>query len=277
MPTKTKNQNNVKIKEKVLGDGKVSPVMVKELKNRTGARLSDCRKALEETVTYSPVAWMTAAEVRLKKKGVKEASKERGILGFSIQAQIPSLTILEVTCKTESVEKNEEFINFANGVTSYIELKGIETVKDLCSSVLKGMSIIDAIYNFSLKLGEDIDVKNLIKADGCFGYFVDSSRKEGAIVDLSGISNEEAQELGREIAIHVTINTPKYFSKNSVGLNGIKNKDKNAKRNALLEQPFYSNPDLNVAEYVVSKHPNAKIESFLRFKVGTTPVLVPKD
>jgi elongation factor Ts len=277
MSTKTKNVVEKKSKTKALPTGKVSPIMTKELRKRTGAKLSDCRKALEETVTYSPIAWMTAAEVRLKKKEKKESIKERGVLGVSFQPQIPSLTIIEVACKTESIEKNEEFLGFSAGVSSYAELNKIESVVDLCASEIKGMSVADVLYNFSLKLGEDISLKNIIKADGCFGFFIDSSKKEGAIVDLSGITNEEAQVVGREIAIHVMINGPSYFSKNSVGLKGVNSKEKYAKKNALLEQPFYSNSDLTVEEYLVSKYPNAKIDSFVKFKIGTIPVLIHKD
>jgi elongation factor Ts len=255
-------------------DDSISPSMIKELKKRTGAKLSECRKALEETVSLAPLSWLRDAETRIKKNSVKEAKGSKGIFGVAFSPDVPSLTVLEIACKTDSIAKDEELGSFATGITTLAENNKIESIESLCASKIKNIPIMEVIRKFSLKIGEDIEVKNMIKADGSFGYFVDNIKNEGAIVDLSGVSSEEAQRIGREVATHIVLNSPVHLSKNDSDLDGLVKKESYLKSHVLLEQSFYSNPKQTVLEYIESVSPVLKIDGFCRFKVGTTPVWI---
>lgn len=184
----------------------ISASLVKELRDRTGAGMMDCKRALEETGGD-----LEAARTLLREKGMASAGKRagrtttEGLVGYILDGGIGS--IVGVGCETEPVSKNEEFRAFAERVLRSVHERGSEVVPEFEEERLELIG----------KLGENVvvvDAERFPAADGelVSAYAHPPAHKIGVLVQLQGGS----EELARQLAMHIAFAAPEWLTRDRV-------------------------------------------------------------
>ncbi|NVK36877.1 MAG: elongation factor Ts [Gammaproteobacteria bacterium] len=259
----------------------VSAQLVKELRERTGLGMMECKKALQEANGDIDLA---IEELR-KNSGLKAAKKAgrtaaEGVVVIKTAADNSAAILVEINSETDFAAKNDGFLDFANKVAdAAFEAKSTD-VAGLLSSEREALV---------QKIGENISPRRaeLVEGELVAGY-VHSNNRIAAVVSLKG-GNEE---LARDIAMHVTavnprvlapadmpeevVNAEKEIIKAQPDMEGkpaeIVEKmmggriQKFLKENSLLEQPFVKNPELTIGK--LAKEAGAEVVSFIRLEVG---------
>ncbi len=159
----------------------ISMDMIKELRERTGVGIMDCKKALAETDGD-----MDKAIRLLKERGAITAAKKsdrnakEGIISAVINDNKNHVTCIELQCETDFVAKNEEFQNLAKDITSIasgVENANVENVLNALSS--NGEKVSDVINQAIQKMGENTVLSKVynLKTDGFFGFYEHTSLK----------------------------------------------------------------------------------------------------
>lgn len=259
----------------------ISASMVKELRERTGLGMLECKKALAETGGDIDLA---IEELR-KKSGMKAAKKAgrtaaEGVVVLQSSADNKSAMLVEVNSETDFAAKNEGFLAFANKVAAEAFASGSTDVVGLCDSDREALV---------QKIGENISPRRAVKVDGdVVGVYVHSNNRIGAIVALNG----GTEELAKDIAMHATAVNPRVLRPEDMAQEELeKEKEiikaqpdmegkpaeivekmmggrikKFLKENSLTEQPFVKNPEVTVGQ--LAKDGGAEIVSFVRLEVG---------
>lgn len=259
----------------------ISASMVKELRQRTGLGMLECKKALAETGGDVD----KAIEELRKKSGMKAAKKAgrtaaEGIVVAKVSADNSSATMVEVNSETDFAAKNEDFLSFANKVAEEAVSKGTTEVAGMLDSEREALV---------QKIGENISPRRAVMLEGdVVGAYVHSNNRIGAIVALKGGS----VELAKDIAMHATAVNPRVLNPEDMAQEELdKEKEiikaqpdmegkpeeivekmmggrikKFLKENSLVEQPFVKNPEVTVGKLV--KEAGAEIVAFLRLEVG---------
>ena len=191
----------------------ITASMVKELRERTGAGMMECKKALVETNGD-----MDAAAEFLRKSGqakaVKKASRVAADGRIVIAMNGGNAVMVEVNSETDFVAKDENFIAFAEAVAASALASGASDVEAFSGDQLAdGRSVEEARTELISKVGENIGVRRIeqIKADGVIASYSHGARI-GTVVALNG--GDEA--LARDVAMHVAAMNPQYVSEADV-------------------------------------------------------------
>ncbi|MEM9531726.1 MAG: translation elongation factor Ts [Pseudomonadota bacterium] len=266
----------------------VTASLVKELRERTGAGMMDCKKALVETGGD-----LEAAAEHLRKTGVAKADKKAGRVaadGRIVSATDGSHAVLvEVNSETDFVAKDDNFVHFAEGVAK-AALSGSDEVETLLGqAAADGGTLEEARQALVAKIGENIQVRRVarVNATGSLGAYLHGVRI-GVLVDVEGGD----EELAKDIAMHVAATNPAYISVDDVPEAEVaKEKDilvaqaaesgkppeivekmvqgrlrKHLAEITLLGQPFVKDPDVTV-EKLLSQHA-ARVVAMQRLEVG---------
>ena len=190
----------------------VTAALVKELRERTGAGMMECKKALVETDGD-----IDAAIELLRKSGLAKADKKAGRVaaeGKVVEAQGDGRAVLvEINSETDFVAKDEHFGAFADAVArAALALDG-DDVQALMAAPLDGESVEEARQALVAKLGENIQVRRLARVEtgGAIGSYVHGGRI-GVLVELEGGD----EELARDLAMHVAALSPAYATEDDV-------------------------------------------------------------
>jgi len=267
----------------------ITAALVKELRERTGAGMMDCKKALEETNGD-----IEQAIEYLRKKGLSSAAKKAGRIAAEglIVDYVEGNTgvIVEVNSETDFVARNEEFVNFAKDVAKTVVKNNVNTVEELLASpFVTGETVQDALNTKIAKIGEKIDIRRFKKLDGgLITTYIHLGGKIGVIVKLEG--GDAA--LAKDICLHIAASNPLYLDNSSVDPEFIKKEEeiltakqkeagkpdniipnivkgqiaKYLKEICLMSQPFVKNPDITIQQLLAEK--NAKIVAYARYQVG---------
>jgi elongation factor Ts len=263
--------------------------MVKELRERTGAGMMECKKALVEADGD-----LDAAAEILRKSGQAKADKKAGRVAADGRVVIVRdgnrATVLEVNSETDFVAKDENFVAFAESVAAAAAAAGASDVADLDGVKLAdGSSVEAARTELITKVGENISVRRLasVENDGPIGFYTHGA-KIGAIVALEGGD----EELARDVAMHVAASNPTCVDEDGVPADVLEKERrilteqaqesgkpaeiiekmiggriaKFLKEITLVGQPFVKDPDVTVGKLLDSK--GAKARSFVRYEVG---------
>ncbi len=184
----------------------ITAAQVKELRERTGAGMMECKKALVETGGD-----MDAALEHLRKSGLAKADKKAGRVaaeGAIVHASEGARAVLvEVNCETDFVAKDENFRKFAEEVAQLaLQADDIEALRNM--SMSGGESVEDTRQQLVAKIGENVQVRrmeSLDAGDGAIGSYIHGGRI-GVMVAVSGGD----EELARDIAMHVAALNPGY-------------------------------------------------------------------
>jgi elongation factor Ts len=263
--------------------------MVKELRERTGAGMMDCKKALVEANGDAE----TAAE-NLRKSGIAKADKKSGRIAAEgrvvIAADGNRAVIVEVNSETDFAAKDDNFVAFVESVAAAALATSATDVAGLAEeSLADGRSVETARTELVAKIGENVSVRRFaaVAADGPIGAYTHGARI-GAVVTLEG--GDEA--LARDIAMHVAASNPSCIDESGVPADGLEREHrilteqaqesgkpadivakmvsgrvaKFLKEITLLGQPFVKDPDISIGKLI--KAANASVTSFVRFEVG---------
>lgn len=282
----------------------ISAALVKELRERTGAGMMDCKKALTETNGD-----MEAAIDYLREKGLSQAAKKsgriaaEGLVGLGFSADGKQGAIIEVNSETDFVAKNEEFVNMVNAFVEVVLANDFATTEELLAGQLGEGTVQDELTAKIAKIGENMTVRRFAKlaAPGtvCAGY-VHGGGKIGVLVEFATTAADidTVKTMGRDVAMQVASMNPQFVDENDVdpaylerekkvlvqqALNEGKPAEivekmvvgrlkKELKETCLLEQKFVKDGDISVADYVkqIAKAAGADVtvKSFVRYEVG---------
>ena len=269
---------------------------VKQLREKTGAGMMDCKKALTECDGD-----MAKAVDWLREKGISKAAKKEGRIaaeGLTRVATKGNTGILfEVNSETDFVAKNEQFLHLLDVIQNAIlDTKAADVDAVLTTSTPEG-TIADLITNATATIGEKITFRRVSvveKADDeFFGSYMHMGGKISALVVLKGETNEtvakniamqvasmaptyvsqsdipgDVVEHERELQLQMMKADPKMAGKPEKVLQGIlKGKvDKHFKDQCLLDQEFFLDPKMKVANFL--KDNKVELVSFVRFQTG---------
>ena len=270
----------------------ITASMVKELRERTGAGMMECKKALSESSGD-----MDAAIELMRKSGQAKADKKasrvaaEGTVVILISDDSKKGVILEVNCETDFVAKDENFLKFSNDVARVILNESPADVDALMNTTLADSETVEATrLALVSKIGENIQVRRFetITSDkGALGKYMHGSRI-GVMVELENGSDE----LGKDIAMHVAASKPICVNEDGVPAETLqKEKEifiaqaegsgkpaeiiekmvqgrlkKYLGEITLLGQPFVKDPDKSVEKLL--KENSASVLSFIRYEVG---------
>ena len=266
----------------------ITASLVKELRERTGAGMMDCKKALNDTNGD-----IEAAIEVMRKSGAAKAAKKAGRIAaegiISIKQKESDLVILEVNCETDFVAKDENFLSFAETIIEVIIDHDIDDVNDLLKFNIVKQTVEEMRQQLIAKIGEKITIRRFEKHTykNKVGLYLHGTRI-GVVVEIEG-GNEE---LAKDIAMHIAASKPLYIDENNVA-NEVLDKEreiyiaqaqesgkpaeiiekmvegrikKYIKEITLLGQPFVKDPEQSIER--ILKSAEAKVVSFIRYEVG---------
>lgn len=186
----------------------ISAALVKELREKTGAGMMDCKRALQETNGD-----MEAAVVLLRERGMAQVAKRadraatEGKVGFRVAEDGSKGTMVAVGCETDFVSNNEEFLAYAKRVLELVEAKGVGAESEL----------EDERVALSAKLGENIVVVGGARFEAVDGgkihaYAHPPANKFGSLLQMRGGDDE----LGRKVAMHIVSMRPRFIGREDV-------------------------------------------------------------
>lgn len=192
----------------------VTAAMVKELRERTGAGMMECKKALVETDGD-----MDAAIDTLRISGLAQADKKagrvaaEGKIALAVSADGKQAVLVEVNCETDFVAKDESFNAFSDAVAENTLKLAPTDVDALMNTTIDGESVEVARQALISKVGENIQVRRFVStsSEGTLGAYVHGG-KIGVLVDLSGGD----EDLARDLAMHIAALSPEFVSADDV-------------------------------------------------------------
>ncbi|MCW8872648.1 translation elongation factor Ts [Pseudomonadota bacterium] len=192
----------------------VTAAMVKELRERTGAGMMECKKALVDTNGD-----MDGAIEFLRKSGLAQADKKasriaaEGKIALAISDDGNEAVMVEINCETDFVAKDDSFNAFAQAVADSALSQGPADVDALMQLRIDGATVEEARQALIAKIGENVQVRRFVRAssDGPLGAYVHGGRI-GVLVDLAGGD----VELARDLAMHVAAMNPEFVSADDV-------------------------------------------------------------
>ena len=201
----------------------ITSELIKQLRDKTGAGMMDCKRALE-----SSGGNMDAAIEYLRKKGAAVAQKradraaKEGMIVTRVSSNGASGVIVEVNCETDFVARSEDFVGFAEAVAATIAASKPADVGMLATLAAPGGKSITAMTDDLLsKVGEKIDVRRFAvmeSANGVIASYTHMGNKIGVLVELSGLPPEAAVSgVGRDIAMQIAAMNPAVITREDVG------------------------------------------------------------
>ena len=264
---------------------------VKNLREKTGAGMLDCKKALEAANgnVEQAIDW-------LREKGISKATKKESRIAAEGLSEIiiegNKAVILEVNSETDFVAKNEEFKKFITDVGKTILNNESTTMEDALNLKIGNDTVSEYLVNLIAKIGEKISFRRfefiLKNENEVFGSY---SHMGGRISVLSVLEGTN-EEIARDVSMHVAAMRPTYIKRDEIPEDILNHEREIIKEQAinegkpieiaekmvtgrinkyykdvcLLEQEFVKNPDVTVEEYVKSN--GGTIKKIIRFEVG---------
>ena len=269
----------------------VTAELVKELRDKTGAGMMDCKKALTETNgnIEEAVDW-------LREKGISKAEKKQSRIAAEGLANIfikdNKAVILEVNSETDFVSKNDEFKEMVENIGNAILDSDVTTVEDALSLTVEGSSVSDYIVAKTAKIGEKLSFRRFEVVnkndDEVFGSYLHMGGKIATLTVVKG----KSVEIAKDVAMQVAAMKPKYVFESDVPEADIEaekkvlkeqamNEGKSAdiaekmvegrmkkfyKEQCLVDQAFIKDDSVDVQTYL--KNNNAELVSVVRYEVG---------
>ena len=203
----------------------ISAGMVKELRDKTGVGMKDCKKALVETDgdMGQAIDW-------LRKKGLSKAAKRadratsQGVFGVFSAADGTNIAVLELNCETDFVAKNEDFQMLANQLAAQVADTGMtdaETLKTQAFAAAPEKTVGDALAEALAKIGESIKIGQIIQwktqsGDAKIGLYVHTGASAIGLSELTGAAEKDVDELGKNLGMQIVAARPAYLKPEDV-------------------------------------------------------------
>lgn len=271
----------------------ITAEQVKELRERTGAGLMECKKALTETNGD-----IEAAIKVMRERGIAKAEKKagrvttEGAVAIQLSSDQKKAFMVEINCETDFVSKDQNFVAFVQTVATEGLAAQAQNVAQLLSlaTPIGNQTIEQMRQELVAKLGENINVRRVTFMESPKGIV--SAYRHGDRIGVLVKLNVDNPQLGKDLAMHIAASNPQALAPEDVGQDLI-NKEReifSAQASAsgkppaivekmidgrikkflnevsLLGQPFVKNPSETVSDLLTAA--NAKVITFQRFEVG---------
>jgi elongation factor Ts len=268
----------------------ISATLVKELRERTGAGMMECKKALVETGGD-----LEAAIEHMRKQGLAKADKKagriaaEGLVIVTVSGDQRRAAVAEVNCETDFVAGGEDFRNFAQRVGDLVLATRPADLQALLAAPYNGASVEETRRGLIAKIGENIGVRRfeVVESGGIVGTYVHGTRI-GVLVALEGGD----EELARDLAMHIAASRPQYIDDSAIPGDFLAKEREILTEQAkgegkppeimakmvegrlrkqlaeitLVGQPFVKDPDTTVGKLLAAQ--GATVKSFVRYEVG---------
>lgn len=281
----------------------VTAALVKELRERTGAGMMDCKKALVETDGNIN----KAIEV-LREKGLSKAAKKsgriaaEGLVRIAYNDDNSESAIVEINSETDFVAKNDEFITFVEDIANMALLHGEKDMDEFMSVDFNGKPISGVLTDKIAKIGENMNIRRYKKlaTDGVvYTGYTHGGGRIGVIVGIkTDASADEISRVGKDVAMQIASMDPKFISDKDVDPEYLENEKriltqevlnegkkpeivdkivagkikKELKEVCLLDQPFVKDGDMSVGQYIAGAAKeigkSMEVVEMLRYEVG---------
>jgi elongation factor Ts len=272
----------------------ITAALVKDLRERTGAGMMECKKALVEAdgdIEAAIEAMRKAGQAKAAKKSGRTAAE--GVVMIETAADGKRGVLVEVNCETDFVAKDANFLGFAQRVAETALAGDMADAETLSATALRddpSTTVDQAREALITKIGENVQVRRLVRFENVEGrlYSYRHGVRIGVVVEMSG--GDEA--LGRDIAMHVAATNPLCLGADEVPPETLAKEREIFKAQALdsgkpeaivdkiidgrvrkyleevtlLGQPFVKDPDTSVEKLL--KQAGAKVHRFARVEVG---------
>ncbi|STO32121.1 Elongation factor Ts [Fusobacterium necrogenes] len=199
----------------------ITASLVKELRERTGAGMMDCKKALTENGGD-----MDKAIDYLREKGIAKAVKKagriaaEGLIFDAVSADNKRAVLIEFNSETDFVAKNVEFKDFGKKLAEIAIANNVKTVEALNEAEIEaGKTVAQAVTDLIAKIGENMNIRRIHETESKDGFVATYSHlggKLGVIVELTGEATAENITKARDIAMHVAAMDPRYLNESQV-------------------------------------------------------------
>ena len=282
----------------------VTAQLVKELREMTGAKMMDCKKALVETEGN-----IEKAVEFLREKGLADAAKKsgriaaEGIVKTYITDDKKSGSVVEFNCETDFVAANEEFIAFADKLAKIVVEASATTVEELLNEKFEGEATVsDSLKALIAKLSENMTVRRFTKfsaKSGIVKSYIHGGGRIGVLVEVACDKDSEVlEEVAKDICMQIAAANPLFLSKDQVDTESMEKEkeiyrvqalnegkpekivekmvdgriQKYFKEVCLLEQPWVKDGDMSIAKLCEQKSKEVgstiTVTRFVRYERG---------
>lgn len=267
----------------------ITAAMVKELREKTGAGMMDCKKALTATEgdAEKAVDW-------LREKGIAKAEKKagrvaaEGAVAAYVSADAKTGCVVEINCETDFAAGNDQFKELLAKVAEHIVATKPATLDELNDSLLDGKKVTDLITEATATIGEKISLRRFAcyETEGRLASYIHMGGKIGVLVNLTGGD----EQLGKDVAMQIAAAAPKAIDRNGVDATDIEHEKEVLRKQAeeegkpakiidrmvegrinkfykevcLNEQEFVKDPDKTIADILG----DVQVTEFTRFQLG---------
>ncbi|WP_082729396.1 translation elongation factor Ts [Leptotrichia sp. oral taxon 847] len=271
----------------------ITTALIKELRERTGAGMLDCKKALGETDgdIEKAIDW-------LREKGIAKAAKKsgrvaaEGLVFAAVSEDRKKGAILEINSETDFVAKNDEFKSFGEKLVALTLNHDLTSEDELKAFEVEGKTVETHLTELIAKIGENMNIRRLklVSTTGFVETYIHLGGKIGVLLNVNGEATDENIEKAKGVAMHVAAMDPKYLDKSQVTTADLDREKEIARHqltaegkpaniiekilegkmrkfyeeNCLIQQKYVRDDKVTVEKFIA---PNTII-SFDRFKVG---------
>lgn len=232
---------------------------IKELRERTGAGVMDCKKALQETNGD-----IEAAIEYLREKGIASAAKKAGRIAAEgkvnvlIDDERKNGVIVEINSETDFVAKTDNFNDLLINVSQHLLQSKANTLEEVLAEkwFLDDSKDVNTIMKEAIaNIGENLNLRRFqtYRTDGFLYGYIHMGGKIGVIVDIDAGNTEENQLVAKDIAMHIAASAPEYIERSQVPAETVE-KEKNIYKEQMLNE--------GKPEHVIDKIVEGKIDKF---------------
>jgi len=269
----------------------ISASLVKELREKTGAGMMDCKKVLTETNGD-----MEKASELLRERGIAKAAKKseriaaEGLVYAYVSEDKKVGAVVEVNAETDFVAKNAEFQKFVEDVTMVVVKENPTDVQDLLTKAMDGKTVEAVLTDKIATIGENMSIRRFVRfeSEGLVESYIHGNGKIGVLVDL----DVQNSELAKDVCMQIAAARPEYLDRTEVPADVLNKEMEILKAQAmnegkpeaiaekivngriqkfyseicLVDQAFVKNPDMTITQLLKEK--GAKVNCYARFEKG---------
>lgn len=277
----------------------ISATLVKELREKTGVGMMECKKALQETAGD-----LEKAIVWLRERGMSRAAKKadrvaaEGVVCVQVSPDSTSGVVLEVNSETDFSAKNADFRNFVNAAALVALKNNAPSIEALAEMKMPSGDTVGATLTALIaRVGENMRLRRVkvVRAQkGTVAGYTHMDGKIGTLVCLEGGQGESVQAMAKDLAMHVAAAFPKYLTSKEVDTSELEQEREIARKKlleqgkpadliekimvgqiakfykevCLVEQAYVKDPNVSVTQLLKSSDQPLQLTAFARFQLG---------
>jgi len=269
----------------------ITAQMVKELREKTGAGMMDCKGALEHTQGD-----MEKAIDYLREKGIAKAAKKAGRIAAeglcSVVVSGNEAVIYELNSETDFVAKNAQFLELIETVGQALVKSNVKTDEEALQLVVNGKTVETLLADATATIGEKISLRRVKRITKQAGQGFGAYKHMGGRIAVLAVLAAENEDVAKDIAMHIAAQKPQYLDRTQVDQQTLEHEkhiltqqalqegkpanivdkmvigrlNKYLQDICLVDQGFVKDPDIKVSEYL--KNNKNQVLSFIRLEVG---------